>query len=264
MTGRYKIFIGASQGYFDLYKPASGWSGFVAICRSLHHDGLNYQIRIVIDDKPYILMTAKGTPKQRRQTRKLLLAKPKYEPLKHEKCERELTEAEKRLTRMRDRMRGRSCGWASVFWSFPNWRYQHNHDSFLPARRRMLGKWLARRLAGTVVHTGIRPQDYTALDELLQFRVRRFSEMGKQYRDRIDGIRDYVLRELLQVFGSGTGKERHNNRVADPKPFPFAEFQDAVADMEYWRELELISGQREHFKPGLSEVAVYQDDEVAA
>ena len=36
------------------------------------------------------------------------------------------------------------------------------------------------------------------------------------------------------------------------------------ADYEYWRELESLSGQRQHFKPGLTDETVYSDDEVAA
>jgi hypothetical protein len=35
-------------------------------------------------------------------------------------------------------------------------------------------------------------------------------------------------------------------------------------ELEYWRELELLSGQREHFKPGRTDETVYADDEVAA
>ena len=36
------------------------------------------------------------------------------------------------------------------------------------------------------------------------------------------------------------------------------------AELEYWHELELLSGQRVHFKPGLTDETAYQDDEVAA
>ena len=36
------------------------------------------------------------------------------------------------------------------------------------------------------------------------------------------------------------------------------------ADLEYWRELESLSGQREHFKPGRTEETASADDEVAA
>jgi hypothetical protein len=36
------------------------------------------------------------------------------------------------------------------------------------------------------------------------------------------------------------------------------------AEAEYWRELELLSGQRQHFKPGMTDETRYADDEVAA
>lgn len=36
------------------------------------------------------------------------------------------------------------------------------------------------------------------------------------------------------------------------------------AELEYWRELELLSGQRQHFKPGLNDETRHADDEVAA
>ena len=34
------------------------------------------------------------------------------------------------------------------------------------------------------------------------------------------------------------------------------------AELEYWRELELLSGQRQHFKPGRTDETTYADDEV--
>jgi hypothetical protein len=34
------------------------------------------------------------------------------------------------------------------------------------------------------------------------------------------------------------------------------------AELEYWRELEALSGQREHFKPGRTNETGYADDEV--
>jgi len=36
------------------------------------------------------------------------------------------------------------------------------------------------------------------------------------------------------------------------------------AEWEYWREMELLSGQRQHFKPGLTDETANPDDEVAA
>jgi hypothetical protein len=34
------------------------------------------------------------------------------------------------------------------------------------------------------------------------------------------------------------------------------------AELDYWHELELLSGQREHFKPGRTDETAYADDEV--
>jgi hypothetical protein len=36
------------------------------------------------------------------------------------------------------------------------------------------------------------------------------------------------------------------------------------AELEYWHELELLSGQRARFKPGLTDETAFTDDEVAA
>ena len=36
------------------------------------------------------------------------------------------------------------------------------------------------------------------------------------------------------------------------------------AELDYWREMELLSGQRQHFKPGLTDETQWADDEVAA
>jgi hypothetical protein len=36
------------------------------------------------------------------------------------------------------------------------------------------------------------------------------------------------------------------------------------AELEYWRELELLSGQRQHFKPVRTDETANADDEVAA
>jgi hypothetical protein len=36
------------------------------------------------------------------------------------------------------------------------------------------------------------------------------------------------------------------------------------AELEYWHEMETLSRQREHFKPGLTPETAYLDEEVAA
>lgn len=43
-----------------------------------------------------------------------------------------------------------------------------------------------------------------------------------------------------------------------------AERLSALADYKYWRELEALSGQRQQFKPGLTDENFYADDEIAA
>jgi len=40
--------------------------------------------------------------------------------------------------------------------------------------------------------------------------------------------------------------------------------EELRAELEYWRELERLSGQREHFKPGRTDETAHADDEVAA
>lgn len=106
MKGTYKIPIGSSKGYYNRYKPAPGWSAFTAVCRSLAADGLEYSIKIVIDTNPHILIVASGTAKRRKNQPIVLKFKPS-EPLKNEKCCRELSEAEKVLKASRARM---ACG----------------------------------------------------------------------------------------------------------------------------------------------------------
>jgi hypothetical protein len=73
---------------------------------------------------------------------------------------------------------------------------------------------------------------------------------------------EWFLPENLARRNSNTGHWRRRPRRHDELA-AMAEEQ-LRAELEYWRELELISGQREHFKPGLTDQTAYQDDEVAA
>ena len=62
MTGRYKIFINpqsSSRRYRQEEKQR--WSVFVALCRSLAKDGLDYEIELhVTGEIPHILVRASG------------------------------------------------------------------------------------------------------------------------------------------------------------------------------------------------------------
>jgi hypothetical protein len=66
-------------------------------------------------------------------------------------------------------------------------------------------------------------------------------------------------------------RDRRNNDTAYWRK-RYARYQELAgmaeeqlrAELEYWRELELLSGQREHFKPGPTDAIEHVDDEVAA
>ena len=72
----------------------------------------------------------------------------------------------------------------------------------------------------------------------------------------------WFLPENLERRNSGTAYwGRHQARYQELSKM--AE-EDLRADLEYWRELELLTGQREHFKPGRTDETASADDEVAA
>jgi hypothetical protein len=54
---------------------------------------------------------------------------------------------------------------------------------------------------------------------------------------------------------------RRGARYAELNAMAEAELR---AELDYWRELELLSGQRQHYKPGLTDEQAWADDEVAA
>src|SRR5205807_9342967 len=66
-------------------------------------------------------------------------------------------------------------------------------------------------------------------------------------------------------------RDRRNNDTAYWRK-RYARYQELAgmaeehlrAELEYWRELELLSGQREHYKPGRTDETAYADDEVRA
>ena len=72
----------------------------------------------------------------------------------------------------------------------------------------------------------------------------------------------WFLPENLERRKSGTAYwAKHQSRYQELSKMAEEHLR---ADMAYWRELELLSGQRQHFKPGLSDETVNADDEVAA
>jgi hypothetical protein len=129
---------------------------------------------------------------------------------------------------------------------------------------------------GAVNH-GVTAGDYKELDALMGYRIKRLSEYGARYVP--SGIKQLVIKELCGVYSYRSPEiYDHHTAVATRreqaatdqkrqpiKPFEFEAFQTALLDVEYWREMELLSGQREHFKPGLTmdRDSQYQNDMVS-
>jgi hypothetical protein len=66
MTGRYLIHTPADSAPNEKRFDAS-WRRFVAVCRSLHADGLSYDVRFnLASANPHVLITASGTAKPRK------------------------------------------------------------------------------------------------------------------------------------------------------------------------------------------------------
>jgi hypothetical protein len=68
MTGRYLIHTPADSTR-DEKRFDKAWRRFATICRSLHRDGLTYDVQLnLTGENPHVLITACGTAKPRRHT----------------------------------------------------------------------------------------------------------------------------------------------------------------------------------------------------
>ncbi len=72
MTGRYLIYTpleSAPNGRRNGGQFERPWHLFVWVCRSLHRDGLDYQVQFnLIGDSPHVLITASGKANRRKHT----------------------------------------------------------------------------------------------------------------------------------------------------------------------------------------------------
>jgi hypothetical protein len=67
MTGRYLIYSPVESARDEKRFDAT-WRKFVAVCRSLHADGLSYEVRFnLAGANPHVLITASGKAKPRKQ-----------------------------------------------------------------------------------------------------------------------------------------------------------------------------------------------------
>jgi hypothetical protein len=92
MTGRYLIYTPADSTPDERSFDRS-WRRFAEICRSLHRDGLNYQVHLnLAGAKPHILITASGTAKPRKQAPACRIPLPA--PVSAQRCRDRLQEVE--------------------------------------------------------------------------------------------------------------------------------------------------------------------------
>ena len=80
-------------------------------------------------------------------------------------------------------------------------------------------------------------------------------------RDRAVEVECFLPENLGQRNSNTSFWRRRQNRYQELSQMAEEHLR---AELEYWRELELLSGQREHFKPGLTDEMANADDEVAA
>ena len=60
MTGRYLIYTPIESAR-DERRFDKAWRRFATVCRSLHRDGLSYDVQLnLADDTPHVLITASG------------------------------------------------------------------------------------------------------------------------------------------------------------------------------------------------------------
>src|SRR5258707_15636997 len=66
MTGRYLVYTPIESGR-DEKRFDKAWRRFAEVCRSLHRDGLAYDVQFnLAGNNPHVLITASGTAKQRK------------------------------------------------------------------------------------------------------------------------------------------------------------------------------------------------------
>jgi hypothetical protein len=110
MTGRYLIYTPV-QSAPDEKRFDAAWRMFAEICRSLHRDGLDYNVTLnLADTRPHVLVMASGTAKPR----KLVGAHrvPPPPPIPAQRCRDRAVEVEWFLPENRARRKDGTAYWA--------------------------------------------------------------------------------------------------------------------------------------------------------
>ncbi len=117
MTGRYLIYTPVESAR-DEKRFDTAWRRFAEVCRSLHRDGLDYQVKLnLADAKPYLLVTASGTATPRKRSPQHHLTLPP--PVPAQRCRDRALEAEWFLPENRERRKD-----GTAYWGKHQARYQ--------------------------------------------------------------------------------------------------------------------------------------------
>jgi hypothetical protein len=117
MTGRYLIYTPVESAR-DEKRFDAAWRRFAEVCRSLHRDGLTYEVHFnLAAPKPHVLITASGTAKPRKQSTARHNAVPPRVPA--QRCRDRALEAEWFLPENRERRKD-----GAAYWGKHHARYQ--------------------------------------------------------------------------------------------------------------------------------------------
>ncbi|MGD0776985.1 MAG: hypothetical protein ABSC05_29555 [Candidatus Solibacter sp.] len=117
MTGRYLIYTPVESAR-DEKRFDAAWRKFAEVCRSLHRDGLSYDVQFNLTDaKPHVLVTASGTATPRKQSIARHFTLP--QPVPAQRCRDRALEAEWFLAENRERRKD-----GTAYWGKHQARYQ--------------------------------------------------------------------------------------------------------------------------------------------
>ena len=108
MTGRYLIYTPV-ESVRDEKRFDATWRKFVAVCRSLHADGLTYDVQLNLTAlRPHVLITASGTAIRRKVRAVHRLLPP---PVPVQRCRDRALEASWFLPENRERRKDGTAYW---------------------------------------------------------------------------------------------------------------------------------------------------------
>lgn len=257
MTGRYQFNLArkpypgwpSAQDSFE-----SRWHKFASVCRLLHRDRLDYQVRLEQREGAlWGVITASGTVHRRRQSAPET-AIP--DPPDLRACQAHLAEAEIALSQEREAIRRHFSRWREDPDSRYRAEFQLGARLDLWSKQKILGKAIGKMIARRRAKRGkvridkssIEPdrRDYAELDAAVGYRVPRLSQLRKYEREQP------YLSVIVRRYAAGTFIRPPLEAIVwtqesiwrEPfklppqyEPGPIRSYQEAKASVEYWQEM---------------------------